>query len=180
MNISRYLVEKSPSVRWKTYQAISKILYSRVFNSFGPESTIVAPLKVKGTERISIGRGVAVYEGVWLQAEKSGSITIGDSTYLGHHVHVHAVGNVVIQNNVMITDDVTISSGAHDTDNHDLISSTGDILIEDNCFIGEKAIILGGVTIGARAIVGAGAVVTRDVPAGATVVGVPAKPIKYL
>lgn len=179
MNISRKIVEKSPSARWKLYETISKIMYSRAFNTFGHGSTIVAPLQIKGTERINIGSGVAIYEGAWLQAEENGSITIGDSTYLGHRVHVHAVGHVVIQSNVMITDGVTISSGAHDTDNHDLITSTGDIVIEDNCFIGEKAIILGGVTIGARAIVGAGAVVTRDVPAGATVAGVPAKPIKY-
>ena len=47
--------------------------------------------------------------------------------------------------------------------------------VEDGAAIGSGALILGGVTVGARAIVGAGAVVTRDVPADTTVAGLPAR-----
>jgi acetyltransferase-like isoleucine patch superfamily enzyme len=49
------------------------------------------------------------------------------------------------------------------------------ILVEDDASLGSGAIILGGVTIGARALVGAGAVVSRDVPPDAVVAGVPAR-----
>lgn len=49
------------------------------------------------------------------------------------------------------------------------------VLVEDDASIGSNAVILGGVTIGSRALIGAGAVVTKDVPPGEVVVGVPAR-----
>ena len=57
-------------------------------------------------------------------------------------------------------------------------SKVSPVCIRKQAFIGTGAIILSGVEIGEKAIVGAGAVVTKDVPAGATVVGVPARELK--
>lgn len=173
--IARTLIEKIPSARWRLAEVISKTLYAKAFSNFGQGSVIVAPLKLGGVERIFIGNRVAIFEGAWIQAEDTGEISIGDSTYLGHRVHLHAVGTIRIAQNVMLTDGVTISTGSRSAENHSLIQSTGDISIGNNVFIGEKATVLGGVIIGDNVIVGAGAVVTRDVPAGATVGGVPAR-----
>jgi maltose O-acetyltransferase len=78
---------------------------------------------------------------------------------------------------------VTIAPGAyllaHDASTKSLIGYTwvAPVTIEDGAFIGAYAVILPGVTVGARAIVGAASVVTSDVPAGAIVVGVPARVI---
>jgi len=55
---------------------------------------------------------------------------------------------------------------------------TGKVVIKKNAYIGAGAIILPGVTVNERAIVAAGAVVTKDVPAGTVVAGIPAQPIK--
>ena len=54
----------------------------------------------------------------------------------------------------------------------------GSAVIEEGAFIGLNATILPGIRVGARAVVGAGAVVTKDVPEGVTVVGVPARVMK--
>nr|WP_281368092.1 DapH/DapD/GlmU-related protein [Helcobacillus massiliensis] len=77
----------------------------------------------------------------------------------------------------MFADGVFINSGDHDRRDRSQVRPTGPITIGDGVFLGQRVIVLGGVTIGAGATVGAGAVVTRDVPAGAVVAGVPARPI---
>ena len=58
--------------------------------------------------------------------------------------------------------------------------ATRGIVVEDGAWIGAGAILLDGVTVGKRAVVGAGAVVTRDVPARTLVVGVPARVVRRL
>ena len=116
--------------------------------------------------------------------------------YLRRHGHFQAIGeHVAILPSASITDpqyvrignNVSLSACAligHDGSVAVLnraygvrLDSVGKIDIRDNVFIGQGAIVLHGVTIGPNAIVGAGAVVTRDVPEGAIVGGVPARPI---
>ncbi|MBO0981011.1 DapH/DapD/GlmU-related protein [Microbacterium sp. SD291] len=167
-----------PSVRWHWGRLLTLLIRRHAFARFGERSVIVAPLRLRGTSRISIGSEAAIYEGCWLEAEPSSLMVLGDRAYLGHGVHVHAVDDVTIGNGVMIVDHAIISAGGHQMDAAKSATRSGPIHIGDDVFIGQNAVVVGGVTIGDRAIVGAGAVVTRDVPAGATVAGVPARVIR--
>lgn len=177
MNLARVLVELPPSLRWRWGRLVSAVLYRRAFAAFGSGSVIVAPIRLRGVERIRVGAGLAAFERCWIEAEGQATLVIGDRVYLGHGAHVHAVDDVKIGDRVMLADNVLVNSGAHAADELKTISGRGAISIGNDVFVGQNAVILGGVTIGERAIIGAGAVVTRDVPAGATAVGVPARVI---
>jgi len=115
-----------------------------------------------------------------------GSITVGDWSAFNHGVHINAAvgGNIVIGNNCPIGPGVVMRTANHkylrsDRKIQDQGHDIADILVENDAWIGANAVILSGVRIGMGAVVGAGAVVTKDVPPMAVVVGVPAKVIRY-
>lgn len=179
MALARRLTEARPTIDWTIGRLTTGALYRRAFRSIGPGTVIVRPRILRGVERISLGAGVSVYAGVWLQTEGPDStITIGDDTYLGHDVHVHSIDPVAIGRRCVIADGVLVASSDHGRQDRATVRGTGPITIGDDVFLGQRAIVLGGVRIGAGATVAAGSVVTADVPAGGIVAGAPARPIE--
>ncbi len=120
---------------------------------------------------------VQLYSGVRLEVSEGAGLSIGNGTYLNRNTCVCAESRVEIGNNCKISWDVTIM----DSDQHPLPGKNTTVkkpvIIEDNVWIGCRAIILKGVRIGTGAIIGAGAVITKDVPAHAIVVGAPQRVI---
>ena len=173
------LVTAPAAVRFHLYRLLTRFVYRRAFGSIGAGTTIVAPLRLRNCRKIFVGRETVIFEGAWLQCEEqpSAQLEIGDHVYVGHHVHLHATGVVKIGDRTVLADRVTVLDGIHAPAAFDEVSSTGNIRIGRNVFIGVGATILGGVTVGDDAQVGAGAVVTRDVESGSVVAGVPARPI---
>jgi len=109
-------------------------------------------------------------------------ITIGENSGLGVNCWVH--GPLSIGDNVMMGPDVVILTCTHSIDRLDvpMIAQgfrTGKVTIGNDVWIGMRSVIMPGVNIGNGAVVGAGAVVTKDVPDYAIVGGVPARVIKY-
>lgn len=166
--------EKAPALRFHAHRLAMPFLRSS-FGRLGEGSVIVSPIAIRGLSQMFIGRNLLVREHGWLQTEFDSTLTIGNDVFIGYRCHIHAVDDLVIGDRTMIANDVTISSGAHGADNHTEVLKDGPITIGRNVFIGEKVLIKGGISIGDDAVVGAGSVVTRDVPAGATVAGVPAR-----
>ena len=114
------------------------------------------------------------------------NVSIGSNVFINHHVELSTHSSpIIIGDNVQLAPYVTLMSAMHEYANTDIpmIQQTGfiskPITIEDDVWIGLRAIILPGVTIHKGAVVGAGAVVTKDVPSYAVVGGVPAKLIKF-
>lgn len=110
-------------------------------------------------------------------------INIGNDSGIGVRCYIR--GPLEIGNYVMMGPEVIILTSTHRFDSLDVpmclqgSHSNKKVVIEDDVWIGTRAVILPGITIGKGSIIGAGAIVTKDVPAWAIVGGNPAKVIKY-
>ncbi len=105
------------------------------------------------------------------------NVTIGPHCAIGK-CHFYALGEIVVGERSIIGDDVFLCTGSHDIYADDFHLTIKPIIIGSGVWIATGGTILPGVHIGAGAVVGAKAVVSRDVPAGAVVVGNPAQVVK--
>lgn len=100
-------------------------------------------------------------------------IKFGQDVLLSHQVFLQGAGGLTFGSKIMVGPRVSFITAGHDLITRQ--ATTGPIVVEDGVWIGAGAMILPNVTLGAGAVVAAGAVVTRDVAAGTVVGGVPAR-----
>lgn len=128
-----------------------------------------------------IGRRATILMGQHIQMagiRSSGQkVSIGSGTVINHGCLLYTTGGLVIGENVSISAGVWLVTGTHDMNDPQFPDSYRPIVIGSHAWIGIRATILAGVTIGEGAVVMAGAVVTRDVAPFSVVGGVPAKPL---
>jgi acetyltransferase-like isoleucine patch superfamily enzyme len=163
------------------FKLLRGIITRRKVNSCGKLFRVGRGVRIlKKNGEINIGRKVQLHQGVKLSAwgtEGYTKINIGDNTAIGDRTEIHAGQAVNIGSNCNISWDVCIM----DRDYHKFNSPTEvikPVTICDNVWIGCNVIVMKGVTIGEGAVVAAGSVVTRDVPAKTVVGGNPARVIK--
>lgn len=126
-------------------------------DNLGENSTIIAPFSGAAFDRIKVGNNVFINSNSLLMAR----------------------GSITIEDDVMLAANVQLLSNNHDEYDRQVLICK-EILIKKGAWIGAGASILPGVCIGKYAIVGAGAIVTKDVPDYAVAVGIPAKVVKTL
>jgi acetyltransferase-like isoleucine patch superfamily enzyme len=119
---------------------------------------------------------------VWSSNPEEGYIRVGDYCLICPGVRISSAVGIEIENNCMLANGVYIT----DSDWHDIYnrlipgSRSALVRIEENVWIGDGAIVCKGVTIGRNSIIGAGAVVTGDIPQNAIAAGNPARVVKRL
>ena len=102
---------------------------------------------------------------------------MGNRACLGECAHAYTLGEIEIQEGATVAQEAYLCTGTHDFKDPSLQLVTKPITIGKNSFIGARAMILPGVSIGDYAIVGAMSVVSKDVPDHQIVAGNPAKKI---
>lgn len=147
---------------------------------------------INGSGRLTIGDDVT-FGGMPVfifgnRGEAAPEVTIGDGSFLGHNCSFACSASIRVGRHCLLAAGVQVS----DYDGHPLDAErrrAGDptppemirpVVIGDDVWVGQGAMILKGVTIGERSVVGAGAVVTRDVPPDVVVAGNPARIVKRL
>jgi len=132
---------------------------------------------------VTIGRAVSIRPSSYYGHEPGEGLEIGDGTAIGAGSWIGASGHVSIGRDVLLGPCVTILPENHAFDDPGAtIKSQGvvreGVVVEDDCWIGARAVVLAGVRVGRGSVVAAGAVVTRDVAPYSIVGGVPARVIR--
>jgi len=127
-------------------------------------------------ERVRLVSTVAQLELVTLPG---GHLEIGDNVFINYGSSLVASNHVKIGNDALIgTHVMVMDCDFHNVEDKSWDTTGSPIVIEDRAWLGNRSIILKGVTIGHDAVVAAGSVVTRDVPPRTVVAGVPAKVVR--
>src|SRR5438309_8092811 len=154
----------------------TKKLLVRMNNSSDPAEIKDLLSQITGSE---VDESVAVFTPLYINYGKH--TKIGKNVFINFDCVFLDLGGITIEDNVLIAPKVSLLSEGHPISPIERQSLVpGHIHIKRNAWIGAGATILPGVTVGENAVVAAGAVVSKDVPANTVVGGVPAKVIKNL
>ncbi len=173
------------------WRLISARLGSRGTLNLGRKTRLESPLTLNGRGCVTIGERTALGYSLaprignganLLQAREKGSrIDIGPNCAFSNNVTIVAIMQVTVGEDCLVGDQVMIV----DSDFHGIAphlrrtpGESAPVHIGRNVWLGSRAMVLKGVTIGDHAVVAAGSLVTKDVPAGTLVAGVPAKVIR--
>jgi acetyltransferase-like isoleucine patch superfamily enzyme len=132
----------------------------------------------------SIGSNVYIGKNALIGINRGATFKIGDGTWINEDLEISCNNSVEIGSNVVISRRVYIGDNVHPYEDIskpisvDRVSEGGYVKIEDECWIGTGACILKNVTIGKHSVIGANAVVTKDIPPYSVAVGIPARVIK--
>jgi acetyltransferase-like isoleucine patch superfamily enzyme len=127
---------------------------------------------------IKIGSDCLLKDRVYLRAGIEGRIVLDDFAALNSFVQLYGHGGIKVGKHSQIGPNTVITATGHDYEASDLETEFTGIEIGERVWIGANCTILGGVSIGDQAVIGAGAVVTRDIPPRCVAVGVPARVVR--
>lgn len=162
---------------------IRRIVYRPFFktaSNFNIDSGVV----IRGFSNISIGKNVSIAQRCYIMAHDGGRLKIGANASINVCSHINAASGVInIGNDTILGPEVLLRSANHTFSDNKIpirkqASVSKPIIIGKDCWISARVIVVPGVKINDGAVIGAGAIVTKDIPQYTVAVGMPASPIK--
>jgi acetyltransferase-like isoleucine patch superfamily enzyme len=171
-----------------TLRSLARVLNAswqlRGSGSVGAWTRLAGRLHVRNRGQIRVGERVILYSRpapIVLATFPDALIEVGDRTFVNYGVDICAVKLVRIGKDCLIGTHVCIlDNDFHDLSARNRMPPSRPVVIGDRVCIGTRALILPGVTVGSGPVIGAGSVVTNDIPEGCLAVGNPARVIKHL
>lgn len=171
-------------------RAIATGRYAGRFGRVGKGCKLAPGLMLGNAERIRLGRNVSVMANCVLECTgSSAEMVLGNDISIGEYTHITCSRRIEIADGLLTGRFVLITDNAHGANLREeleiaplsrTVFSPGPVKIGRNVWIGDKATILPGVTIGEGAVIAANAVVTKDVPPFSVAAGCPARVVKTI
>jgi acetyltransferase-like isoleucine patch superfamily enzyme len=161
-----------------------------IFGKYGrnvyifPGGRIVRPQFISIGDNVRIGKNTDIYVHPKDRNSKEYVLKIGNNVHIGNYNIIGARNSIVLEENILLGPRVIIIDHTHRYEDVDVpvkvqpVIEEGTVRLERDCWVGANVFILPNVTIGRHAVIGANAVVNRDIPPYSVAVGAPAKVIK--
>lgn len=148
-----------------------------VSRCIGPATIVGRNTRMLDPRNIRVGSHCLILDHVYLRAGQQGRIQVGDYCAINTHAKLFGHGGIVIGDYTQLGPGSLITTTTHDFDDR-MKTSFAPVRLAEWVWVGAGAIILPGVTIGEHAVIGAGSIVTKDLPAYSVAVGNPARVIR--
>jgi acetyltransferase-like isoleucine patch superfamily enzyme len=173
------------------------LLYTKMikssFKEFGEDSIVFPPARIINPCRISIGKGVQIWSGAWLNVvneyagrDYNGLLVVDDFCIISHYVQITVIEKIRIGRNVGIGKGCVIADHIHDyryqkkSILRSPLTDGKQVDIDDDSVVMPNSVIAPGVKIGKHSYIGPNSVVNKDIPDFCLAVGNPATVVKQL
>lgn len=160
--------------------ALTTFQYRYIRRCIGKNTIIRQRTVIRNYANVSIGEGSILQDFVYIRAGIQGKVVLGKGCMVNSFCRLFGHGGIEIGDNAQLGPGVTITTTEHDYSHTDKSETFNKVIIGTRAWIGANATILPGVTIGENTVVGAGSIVSKDLPPNVVAVGVPARVIKEI
>jgi len=174
------VVKSNPSELLRLFRiGLTTAKFRYVKRCVGKGTVVGTRTEIINSANVHIGNGCLLQDAIYIRAGTDGRITIGDRVAINSFCRLFGHGSIVIGEDTQIGPGTLITTTEHDYQG-DLKEHFRPVTIGKGVWIGANVTILSGVEVGDCAVIGAGSVVTRNIPPRSVAVGVPARVIRQL